>query len=112
MMVWSFLGKIHYGGFSVFFAHRKLEALISSFSEDRGMEVPTGDVMEGHFVVFANKDQLTKRFVVDLHYLSDPVFLGLLERAKEEYGFKQRGPLVIPCHPRELENILEERRKT
>ncbi|KAJ1392243.1 Small auxin-up RNA [Sesbania bispinosa] len=110
MMVWSFFGKIH-DGISVFFAQRKLEALSSSFNEDRGMEVPEGDVMEGHFVVFANKDQLTKRFVVDLHYLSDPAFLGLLERAKEEYGFKQKGALLIPCHPQELENILA-RRKT
>ncbi|CAJ1968582.1 unnamed protein product [Sphenostylis stenocarpa] len=68
------------------------------------------DVLEGHFVVVANKGEETKRFIVKLQYLTNPAFLGLLERAREEYGFRQKGVLEIPCHPQELEKILEQPR--
>ncbi|TKY52949.1 Auxin-responsive protein SAUR40 [Spatholobus suberectus] len=109
MMLWSFFGKIH-DGLSVIFAPRRSPTPISNEdSMDTATRVPD-DVLEGHFVVLANKGEKTKRFIVELHYLTDPAFLGLLERAKEEYGFNQKGVLAIPCHPQELEKILEEPR--
>ncbi|XP_027363128.1 auxin-responsive protein SAUR72-like [Abrus precatorius] len=112
MMLRSFFSKIH-DSLSVVLASRRSSPTINNnLNEDpveTAMEVPD-DVLDGHFVVLANKGEETKRFVVDLHYLRDPAFLGLLERAKEEYGFKQKGVLVIPCHPQELEKILEEQR--
>lgn len=104
-------GKIH-NSLSVLFARRRSLSL-SYFLEDpldTAMEEP-GDVMEGHFVVVANNGEETKRFVVELHYLSKPSFLGLLELAREEYGFEQEGALVIPCHPQEIEKILDETRE-
>ncbi|KAL5539893.1 hypothetical protein UlMin_042928 [Ulmus minor] len=68
------------------------------------------DVKEGHFAVFAVKGGEKKRFVVKLDYLTSPAFLRLLEQAEEEYGFRQRGALAVPCRPEELEKILEDRR--
>jgi len=65
------------------------------------------DVREGYFAVVANKDGEIKRFVIGLEYLSDPTFLGLLDQAREEYGFKQQGILAVPCGPQELQNILD-----
>ncbi|KAL2323231.1 hypothetical protein Fmac_027610 [Flemingia macrophylla] len=109
MMFSSFFGKIH-DILSVIFAPRRPTTLISNEDAlDTTTNLPD-DVLEGHFVVLANKGEETKRFIVELHYLTDPAFLVLLERAKEEYGFKQKGVLVIPCHPHELEKILEEPR--
>lgn len=64
------------------------------------------DVKAGHFTVFAVKGGVPKRFVVELGCLADPSFLCLLEQAKDEYGFKQKGPLVVPCRPEELQKIL------
>ncbi|KAL7170222.1 hypothetical protein ACSBR2_035145 [Camellia fascicularis] len=64
------------------------------------------DVKEGHFVVFAVKGGVPKRFIVELSCLADPAFLCLLEKAKEEYGFMQKGPLSVPCWPEELQKIL------
>ncbi|XP_050379500.1 auxin-responsive protein SAUR50 [Argentina anserina] len=69
------------------------------------------DVKEGHFAVFAVKGKETKRFVVKLESLNNPAFLKLLEQAKEEYGFEQKGALAVPCRPEDLHKILENRRE-
>ncbi|XP_023543955.1 uncharacterized protein LOC111803675 [Cucurbita pepo subsp. pepo] len=83
-----------------------------SFDEefDAAVMVPK-DVEEGHFVVFAADGDERKRFVINLKFLSNPAFLRLLELAKEEYGFQQKGALTVPCPPEELQKIVEERRK-
>lgn len=65
------------------------------------------DVREGYFAVVAIKDGEMKRFMIGLEYLSDPAFLGLLDQAREEYGFRQQGILAVPCGPQELQNILD-----
>ena len=85
---------------------------LRQFNEDQ-VEAATGvpdDVMEGHFAVLAIKGEETKRFIVELDYLTDPAFLGLLEQAREEYGFKQKGALAVPCRPQELQKILDDKR--
>ena len=69
------------------------------------------DVKEGHFAVFAVKGKVPKRFVVKLESLNNPAFLKLLEQAKEEYGFHQKGALEVPCRPEDLHKILENRRE-
>jgi SAUR family protein len=66
--------------------------------------------MKGYFAVLAKKGVETRRFVVGLDYLIDPTFLGLLDDAWEEYGFRQKGTLVVPCRPIELQNILDGRK--
>ncbi|KAK1283987.1 hypothetical protein QJS10_CPB21g00327 [Acorus calamus] len=72
------------------------------------MEVPE-DVKDGQFAVVAvSGDDGPKRFVVSLRCLSHPTFLRLLEKAEEEFGFSQEGPLTIPCQSSELEKVLGE----
>jgi SAUR family protein len=82
---------------------------LREFSHEE-VQVPD-DVSEGHFAVFAVKGEETKRFVVKLDYLTNPAFLRLLENAKEEYGFRQKGALQIPCPPEELQKILDNSRE-
>ena len=36
-----------------------------------------------------------------------PEFLSLLDQTWEEYGFRQKGALSLPCRPHELQEILE-----
>lgn len=69
------------------------------------------DVKEGHFAVLAAMGEKPRRFVVKLTYLTNPAFLRLLERAEEEYGLEQKGVLLIPCQPEELEKILQDRKE-
>lgn len=69
-------------------------------------------VPEGHFAVVAVKGEERKRFIVKLECLRDPEFLRLLELAREEYGFAQKGALALPCNPQELHNIIHNHRCT
>ncbi|XP_020233357.1 auxin-induced protein X15 [Cajanus cajan] len=103
-MLRSFVGKIQKG--VSLFAHRRPP--VRYFNEATG-EVPE-DVREGYFAVLATKGGESKRFIVGLHYLNDPAFLGLLDQAQEEFGFRQKGALSIPCQPQELQKILDGRR--
>lgn len=104
-MLRSFVGKIR-KGFSLFVTRR---TTISYFREDQleAATVVPDDVKEGHFTVLAIMGEETKRFIVKLEYLTDPAFMGLLDRAGEEYGFRQQGALAVPCLPQELQKILE-----
>ncbi|KAK7392458.1 hypothetical protein VNO78_20897 [Psophocarpus tetragonolobus] len=94
----SFIGKIEKG--VSHFVHRR------PYLSEATSVVPD-DVREGSFAVLATKGEETKRFIVGLHYLNDPAFLRLLNQAEEEFGFKQKGALAIPCQPQELQNILD-----
>ncbi|XVE76140.1 hypothetical protein DITRI_Ditri12bG0149400 [Diplodiscus trichospermus] len=78
------------------------------FDEDMsvGKAVP-GDVQEGFFAVSAAMGKKTQRFVIELDHLTNPAFLNLLDQAREEYGFHQKGVLSLPCQPHELQEILE-----
>ena len=95
-------------------AHRKLgeEEEVGEVMEEGSTKynkkVPA-DVMDGQFAVLAIEGKETKRFILELDYLAEPEFLELLDRARDEYGFEQRGALSVPCRPRELEKIQESR---
>ncbi|XP_027363116.1 auxin-responsive protein SAUR32-like [Abrus precatorius] len=92
-MLRSFVGKIQKG--------------LSLIVPLETANVVPNDVRKGYFAVLAIKDGETKRFVVDLDYLTDPAFLGLLDQAQEEYGFRQKGTLAVPCRPQEFQKILD-----
>ncbi|MCD7473168.1 hypothetical protein HAX54_014805 [Datura stramonium] len=70
-------------------------------------EVPN-DVKEGHFAVFTvSPEEEPKRFIVELHWLTNPSFLKLLKQAEHEFGFQQKGVLEVPCSAEELQKILK-----
>jgi SAUR family protein len=98
-MVLSFVEKIQKG--ISHFVHKRHE-----FSE----ELVPEDVREGYFAVVAMKDGEMKGFIIGLEYLSDPEFLGLLDQAKEEYGFMHKGAIAVPCEPQQLQNIIDGQR--
>ncbi|KAL2323228.1 hypothetical protein Fmac_027607 [Flemingia macrophylla] len=103
-MLRSFVAKIE-KSVSVF-AQRRIPL---RYLDEATSEVPD-DVREGYFAVLATKGGESKRFIVGLDYLNDPDFLGLLTQAQEEFGFRQKGALAIPCQPQELQKILDGRR--
>ncbi|XAR51051.1 hypothetical protein NMG60_11005559 [Bertholletia excelsa] len=71
--------------------------------EPDGLEGLTAEVKKGHFAVSAAKGGVSKKFIVEFWCLGDPSFMCLLKQAKGEYGFKQEGPLAVPCHQEELQ---------
>ncbi|KAL4294264.1 uncharacterized protein DS421_18g626150 [Arachis hypogaea] len=64
------------------------------------------DVKEGYFAVIVTIEG-PKRFLVPLRCLRNPtLFLSLLERVAEEYGFDQHGAIIIPCNSGDIETLL------
>ncbi|OAY37278.1 hypothetical protein MANES_11G088600v8 [Manihot esculenta] len=55
------------------------------------------DVPKGHIAVYVGECQ-KKRFVVPISYVNHPLFVDLLNRSEEEFGFNHpMGGLTIPC---------------
>ncbi|WJX79326.1 hypothetical protein P8452_62452 [Trifolium repens] len=69
-------------------------------------------VPQGYFAVIAMQGEEPKRFILELEYLRDRHFMKLLEQAKEEFGYEQKGALALPCRPQDLQKIIENRHNT
>jgi SAUR family protein len=62
-------------------------------------------VPEGHVPVYISDEM--EQFVVSAELLNHPVFVKLLNKSAQEYGYDQKGALRIPCHVLVLERVLE-----
>ncbi|XP_057744495.1 auxin-responsive protein SAUR72-like [Arachis stenosperma] len=106
-MIRAFVGSIIRKGLSVLFV-----AIRGSGSSEEHLMYFNDEVddetVEGYFTVLATKGKETRRFSVELDCLTDPAFLGLLDQAEEEYGFRQKGAISVPCRPQELQKILDD----
>lgn len=68
------------------------------------------NVPKGHVAVYVGELQ-KKRFVVPISYLSHPLFVDLLNRAEEEFGFNHpMGGLTIPCKEDTFINLTSQLR--
>lgn len=47
-----------------------------------------------------------RRFVIPTRFLNLPVFISLLDKAEEEFGFQPTGGLVLPCEVEFFTEIL------
>jgi len=68
----------------------------------RGADKP---VPEGHVPVYVGDEM--ERFTVSAELLNRPVFIWLLNKSAQEYGYEQRGVLRIPCHVLVFERVIE-----
>lgn len=62
-------------------------------------------VPEGHVPVYVGDEM--ERFVVSTELFNHPVFIGLLNKSAQEYGYGQKGVLRIPCHALVFERVIE-----
>ncbi|KDP27604.1 hypothetical protein JCGZ_19609 [Jatropha curcas] len=71
---------------------RSLSAKIASVLATSSNSVP-----KGHIAVYVG-DGYRKRFVIPISFLNHPLFLDLLHKAEEEFGFDHpMGGLTLPC---------------
>ncbi|XP_020538771.1 auxin-responsive protein SAUR21 [Jatropha curcas] len=57
----------------------------------------SANVPKGHIAIYVGEYQ-KKRFIVPISYINHPLFVDLLNRAEEEFGFNHpMGGLTIPC---------------
>ncbi|XP_022718107.1 auxin-responsive protein SAUR72-like [Durio zibethinus] len=73
---------------------------VSSFKKQARRSVP-----EGHVPVYVGEEM--ERFAVSAELLNHPVFIGLLNKSAQEYGYEQKGVLHIPCHVLVFELVME-----
>ncbi|KAI3711832.1 hypothetical protein L1987_70380 [Smallanthus sonchifolius] len=62
----------------------------------------------GYLAVYVGAER--RRFVIPTRFLNLPVFVSLLNKAEEEFGFQTSGGLVLPCDVvffKKLLNVLE-----
>ncbi|PRQ18875.1 putative small auxin-up RNA [Rosa chinensis] len=60
----------------------------------------TSDIPEGAFAVSVGESK-TKRFVIPMSFLNQPLFLDLLSQVEEEFGYNHpMGGITIPCSDR------------
>lgn len=85
-------------------SRRRTESFLRS-SVARRSKKQTSSVPEGHVPVYVGDEM--ERFVVSAELLNHPVFIGLLNRSAQEYGYEQKGGLQIPCHVLVFERIME-----
>ncbi|KAK4386812.1 Auxin-responsive protein SAUR41 [Sesamum angolense] len=65
----------------------------------------SGGVPGGHLPVYVGEEM--ERFVVSAELLNHPIFVKLLNKSAQEYGYEQKGVLRIPCHVFLFERLLE-----
>ncbi|KAK8485886.1 hypothetical protein V6N11_069301 [Hibiscus sabdariffa] len=64
------------------------------------------DVPKGYLAIkVGSQGEEQQRVVVPVMYFNHPLFMQLLKEAEEEYGFDQKGTIVIPCHVAEFRNV-------
>lgn len=59
---------------------------------------------KGYLAVYVGEER--RRFLVKANFLNHPLFSVLLDKAKEEFGFDQKGPLNIPCDIAFFQHIM------
>ncbi|PPR96414.1 hypothetical protein GOBAR_AA24255 [Gossypium barbadense] len=60
---------------------------------------------KGHVPVYVGEEM--ERFLVNAELLNHPVFVSLLNKSAQEYGYDQKGVLHIPCHVLVFERVME-----
>lgn len=58
----------------------------------------------GHLPVYVGEEM--ERFIVSAELLNHPVFIQLLNKSAQEYGYEQQGVLRIPCDVVDFEKVL------
>ena len=58
----------------------------------------------GYFALYVGEER--RRFLLKADMINHPLFATLLEKANEEFGFDQEGPITIPCDIAFFEHII------
>ncbi|KAL9270724.1 Auxin-responsive protein SAUR19-like protein [Drosera capensis] len=78
-------------------AKKILGRALSAGKRQRSVSFNDDHIPKGHIAVYAGEDS-KKRFVIPITYLNHTLFIDLLHRVEEEYGYVHpMGGLTIPC---------------
>ncbi|KAF8400179.1 hypothetical protein HHK36_013475 [Tetracentron sinense] len=72
----------------------------SGSSSSSNRRIPSGSL-----AVYVGPER--RRFVIPTRYLNLPIFVSLLKKAEEEFGFQSDGGLVLPCEVGFFKGVLK-----
>ncbi|OIT02027.1 PREDICTED: auxin-responsive protein SAUR72-like [Nicotiana attenuata] len=75
------------------------------FQSFRNGKPGSDEVPEGYVPVYVGEEM--ERFIVSAELLNHPIFVNLLDKSAQEYGYEQKGVLRIPCHVIVFERALQ-----
>lgn len=70
----------------------------------RALLSPRRHIPSGFLAVYVGPNRM--RFLVPVRILHLPIFVALLQRAEEEYGFKFNGGIILPCEVDFFKQVL------
>ncbi|KAL2622611.1 hypothetical protein R1flu_002816 [Riccia fluitans] len=76
----------------------------SDSEDDESSKWIPRDVPAGYLVVYVGQER--RRYMIDYHYPTHPLFKTLLQRSAVEYGFHYEGGLLVACEVVLLEHLL------
>ncbi|KAF5191185.1 Auxin-induced protein [Thalictrum thalictroides] len=62
-------------------------------------------IPSGFLAVYVGQQRC--RFVIPTRFLNLPIFVSLLKKSEEEYGFQSSGGLILPCEVRFFKGVLK-----
>ena len=84
---------------------KKLRLATSPNTTDTDSETDTPRTPSGFLAVYVRSKR--ERFLILIRYLNLLVFVTLLKRAEEEYGFKFSGGIMVLCEVGFFRKVLE-----
>ena len=84
---------------------KKLRLATSPDTTDTDSETDTPRTRSGFLAVYVGSKR--ERFLIPIRYLNLPVFVTLMKRAEEEYGFKFSGGIMLLCEVGFFRKVLE-----
>ncbi|KAK9691997.1 hypothetical protein RND81_09G234300 [Saponaria officinalis] len=48
-------------------------------------------------ICIEEKEEIYQKFEIPINFLNNPLFMDLLDKAREVYGYHVDGPLKLPC---------------
>lgn len=62
---------------------------------------------KGYIPVLVGEAKEMQKFLVSVEVFKQPIFVDLLEIAAQEFGYKQKGILRIPCDIVSFQQVIE-----
>lgn len=83
---------------------RPRPAISYNDSDSGSSSCPSRRTPSGFLAVYVGPER--RRFVIPARFINLPVFVGLLEKAAEEFGFETTGGLVLPCEVAFFKDVM------
>ncbi|RDX57820.1 Auxin-responsive protein SAUR32, partial [Mucuna pruriens] len=87
--------------------NNKKEVPVRNRHQEQRKKVVIKDIPKGFLPIKVGQGEEQQKIVLPVMYLNHPLFSQLLKEAEEEYGFDQKGTIIIPCHVKDFRYVQD-----